>query len=83
VDQHNDQEEQGQALLLEAIRHTLRTPHGYAVILHLLDESGLFIHGTDPPGFIENFFQDLEQADPAAALRLFAALRGIPIAGSG
>jgi hypothetical protein len=77
------QEEQAQALFLENLRDTLHTPHGYAVILNLLDAARLFnAPGASPEDyrlrlFFHDFFQEIEEADPAAALRLFAHCRGI------
>ena len=77
------QARQEQALFLENLRDTLRTPYGYAVILNLLEAAELFTPGANPEEyrlrlFFHDFFQEIEEADPAAALRLFAQCRGIP-----
>ena len=82
---NNDaQERQEKALFLENLRDALRSSHGYAVIRRLLEDSLLFMPAADPEGialcvFFDNFFKDVEQADPEAALRLFADIRCIPI----
>lgn len=71
------------ALLLQAVRQTLNTPHGYAVILHLLTEARTLEPYAAPSehalrDIFHNLFRDIEEADPSAALRLFAHCRGIP-----
>ena len=76
-------QKQEQALFLESLRDTLRSPHGYAVILGLLDAAQLFTPAANPEDyrlrvFFHDFFHEIEEADPAAALRLFAQCRGIP-----
>jgi hypothetical protein len=79
------QAQQEQALFLENLRDTLSTPYGYAVILNLLDAARLFsAPGASPEEyrlrlFFHEFFQEIEEADPAAALRLFARCRGIAL----
>jgi hypothetical protein len=75
--------QQEQALFLKNLRDTLHSPHGYAVILNLLEAARVFSTPDASPEeyrlrlFFHDFFQEIEEADPAAALRLFAHCRGI------
>ena len=79
----NEAEEREDSFLrLEDIRQTLRTPHGFALILRLLKDAQIFAPYAEPSeyqlrGIFHQLFKDIEEADPEAALRLFAHCRGI------
>jgi len=82
ADEHERDEGQRHAILIANIRDTLKSPHGYAVILHLLAEADVFKPYAHPTEYrlrdiFKEFYKDIEQADPSAALRLFAHCRGM------
>ena len=78
------EEKQRHANLLASIRETLLNPAGRAVIQHLFERSQLFVPCADPADYglrvlFEDFYRDIEEAHPAAALRIFALCRGLPL----
>lgn len=67
----------------ENLNAVLRTPAGYAVIREVLARTYAFLPVSTPDelarrDFAEDFFMDVQEANPDAALRLFADVRGFP-----